>query len=112
MAWRIYPRLSASSRRQPQKLEQFVEVAVIGNDDVGPGLDQPVALPVAHAGAEFLVAGDADGHPACALHLFDLHEAVAEPDQRPWLKLQLADEPFDDHPFGKVLVVVNGAINA
>src|SRR5262245_17331632 len=85
--------------------QEAVVPAIFGNDDIGAGLDETVALPLIDAPARDFVAGDGDGDPAGAADFLDLHESIAEAEQFLAVQVMIADDLLDDHLFGEVLEV-------
>lgn len=79
---------------------------VVGDDDIGAGLDEAIAFPFVDAGAVFLVASDADGNASDAFDFLDFDVAVTEAHESSLVEVIVSDESIDDHFLGEVLVVV------
>ena len=81
-------------REQP--CQKRVLLAEVGDDDVGAGLDEPLALRLVDTVATHFVGGYTDGNAADALGILDLDVAVAEGQEVATGRLVILDDTVDE----------------
>src|SRR5207253_1631057 len=94
-----------------QQPQQLLQAAIVADDHISPGPDQPLSLPGIDARAALLLAGYADGHTAGAADFFDLDETVAKAQQAVAAHAGVVQDLPHDLGLGEILVVVQRAVN-
>src|SRR5947209_3305643 len=95
-----------------KELHKQVLAAVLRDYDVSACLDQTIPLPGVDAAPSDLIAGHSDSHAAGPLYFLNLHKPVAEAEQFLAAEIMVEQDALDDHPFRKVLVIVERSIDA